>query len=160
MPLAQRSRTSTACVSSSSSSSGNPLRAILSSNRRFLRRPRPACVEAELIAKAMKAKRVALAVCRSLGVEYERLGSSTKNDGVLRARMLTAYICREHYGLSYPSIADGTGRTTHTAIIFNYQYALQRMPGDEMMRQAYSDVCRVLGETPRAHHAGDDRDVV
>jgi hypothetical protein len=160
MPLAQRSRTSTACVSSSSSSFMNPSRAILSSNRRFVRRPRPACVEAELVAKAMKAKRVALAVCQGLDIEYHKLASIARDDGVLRARALVAYVCRDHFGLSYPSIADGTCRSTHTAIIYNYKCALRRMADDELMRQAYSHVCRVLGETPRAHHAGDDRDVV
>jgi hypothetical protein len=56
-------------------------------------------------------------VCRTLGVEFEELSGNGRRPAVVLARGIISHLARKMTVLSFPEIARGLGRPTHSTII-------------------------------------------
>lgn len=79
--------------------------------------------------RALKLEQIVNHVGRVLGVEFEELTGNGRRPQVVLARSLISYLARRLTTLSFPEIARGIGRPTHSTIIA----ACQRLEGQMAM---------------------------
>jgi chromosomal replication initiation ATPase DnaA len=62
------------------------------------------------------ARRICREACDAMGVEYRDLAAPVRNQPILKARRVCAYLCRVKAGASYPQITRAMGKHTgHSA---------------------------------------------
>jgi chromosomal replication initiator protein len=76
-------------------------------------------------ARTLKLDQITAHVCRVLGVEFDELTGNGRRPQVVLARSLISHLARRLTTLSFPEIARGIGRPTHSTIIA----ACQRLQG-------------------------------
>lgn len=76
------------------------------------------------------AERIISRVCDVLGVEYADLIGVERRRRVVLAREMVSYLARRLTTLSYPEIARGIGRPTHTTIIAANERFRRRLESD------------------------------
>lgn len=68
-------------------------------------------------ARTLKLDQITAHVCRVLGVEFDELTGNGRRPQVVLARSLISHLARRLTTLSFPEIARGIGRPTHSTII-------------------------------------------
>lgn len=77
------------------------------------------------------ARRICREVCDAMGVEYDNLAAPVRNQPILKARRVCAYLCRVKAGASYPQITRAMGKEgSHSAAHDAVERALENGDAD------------------------------
>jgi len=96
--------------------------------------------------KPVRLESIMVETCRLLGVEYSDLSGSGRHPRVVLARSIIGHLARRLTHMSYPEIARGMGRPSHSTIIAACQRLEKQLAGDLGVNARISGLDLTLAE--------------